>query len=283
MRKSLLAFTAFLFCSQLSFSQTTFWTESFDEEAAGVAGACTGTDPSTCATNNIPANGQWTVTGNVAGITATSDFFQVVGGELVARDLDAEVCFTSEVIDISAYSMVNFSALVSEDGDHEPADYADVTLIIDGVPTLIADWMGMGNATHTLIGDIPNDADWMSTTVTETGITGSTLQIELCAFNGAGTERIIFDDIVLMGILPTMGTAFMAPADLCLDAGVQAGLGGGLPVGGVYSGDGVTDDGNGMTYSFDPAAAGVGVTTITYTEVGGMASDDVEVFDGGYR
>tara|TARA_R110002074_G_scaffold129577_1_gene270790 strand:+ start:4773 stop:12011 length:7239 start_codon:yes stop_codon:yes gene_type:complete len=71
---------------------------------------------------------------------------------------------------------------------------------------------------------------------------------------------------------------FTALADLCVDAGVQAGLGGGMPAGGVYSGPGVTDDGNGTTYSFDPAAAGVGVHTLTYTSGGGSAMDDVEVF-----
>jgi hypothetical protein len=76
----------------------------------------------------------------------------------------------------------------------------------------------------------------------------------------------------------TIVVSFTAPADLCIDAGVQAGLSGGIPTGGVYSGSGVTDDGNGITYSFDPAAAGVGVHTITYTLAGNMASDDVEVF-----
>ncbi|MEL6660983.1 MAG: T9SS type A sorting domain-containing protein, partial [Bacteroidota bacterium] len=50
-----------------------------------------------------------------------------------------------------------------------------------------------------------------------------------------------------------------------VDAGVQTGLSGGMPAGGVYSGNGVTDDGNGMTYSFDPAAAGEGENVITYT------------------
>ena len=73
-------------------------------------------------------------------------------------------------------------------------------------------------------------------------------------------------------------TTFAAPADLCIDAGMQAGLGGGSPTGGVYSGPGVTDDGNGVTYSFDPTAAGVGIHTITYTENGNSASDDIEVF-----
>ena len=76
---------------------------------------------------------------------------------------------------------------------------------------------------------------------------------------------------------------FTAPADLCVNAGVQADLDGGTPTGGVYSGVGVTDDGNGMTYSFDPADAEVGVHTITYDydDANGCsdsALDDVEVF-----
>ena len=88
---------------------------------------------------------------------------------------------------------------------------------------------------------------------------------------------------VTVNALPT--ATFTAPADLCIDAGVQAGLGGGTPsgAGGVYSGPGVTDDGNGTTYSFNPAAAGVGIHTITYTFTDGngcvgSANDNVEVF-----
>jgi hypothetical protein len=74
---------------------------------------------------------------------------------------------------------------------------------------------------------------------------------------------------------------FTALADLCVDAGVQSGLGSGAVAGGVYSGPGVTDDGNGNTYSFDPASAGVGIHSITYTGAGscaGATSDNVEVF-----
>ena len=76
---------------------------------------------------------------------------------------------------------------------------------------------------------------------------------------------------------------FAALADLCIDAGVQTGLSGGSPIGGVYSGDGVTDDGNGMTYSFDPVAAGANSHAITYdftdaNTCASSASDDVQVF-----
>ncbi|QIE58149.1 T9SS type A sorting domain-containing protein [Rasiella rasia] len=80
------------------------------------------------------------------------------------------------------------------------------------------------------------------------------------------------------------GTAdFAAPNDVCEGSPVITDLGGGSPFGGVYSGPGVTDDGNGNTYSFDPVAAGAGIHTITYTVQDGACSlassdsDDIEV------
>ncbi|MCW5519765.1 M36 family metallopeptidase [Aureitalea sp. L0-47] len=82
---------------------------------------------------------------------------------------------------------------------------------------------------------------------------------------------------------PSGLAAFTAPADVCASEEVLTGLGGGTPFGGVYSGPGVTDDGNGATYSFDPAVAGVGVHSITYTvqagtcSVASSASDSIEV------
>jgi hypothetical protein len=77
---------------------------------------------------------------------------------------------------------------------------------------------------------------------------------------------------------------FTAPADLCSSAGVQRSLGGGLPSGGVYSGNGVTDDRNGTSYSFDPAAAGAGTHSIryTFTNASGCAasaSDNIAVLE----
>ena len=98
--------------------------------------------------------------------------------------------------------------------------------------------------------------------------------------DGNGCTNSITDDVEVFE-LPTL--TFTAPADLCIDAGVQAGLGGATPTGGVYSGPGVTDDGNGTSYSFDPMAAGAGIHTITYTYTDGNGctnsiTDDVEVY-----
>lgn len=52
--------------------------------------------------------------------------------------------------------------------------------------------------------------------------------------------------------------------DFCTLGGVET-VSGGLVGGGAYSGPGVTDDGNGATFTFDPVAAGLGTHTISYT------------------
>lgn len=50
----------------------------------------------------------------------------------------------------------------------------------------------------------------------------------------------------------------------CMNDGVITDLGGGQPAGGVYIGPGVTDDGNGSTFSFDPMETGAAIHTVTY-------------------
>ena len=64
-------------------------------------------------------------------------------------------------------------------------------------------------------------------------------------------------------VVPLPTVAFTAPADLDEDVGVQTGLGGGLPTGGIYSGPGVTDDGNGLDASIKdiPSIFEKGITT----------------------
>lgn len=82
---------------------------------------------------------------------------------------------------------------------------------------------------------------------------------------------------------PSGIATMVAPEDVCEGSPEITGLSGGTPLGGVYSGPGVTDDGNGQTFSFDPVVAGVGVHTILYevpaTNCAGASSDsdDIEV------
>ena len=85
---------------------------------------------------------------------------------------------------------------------------------------------------------------------------------------------------------PSATATFTAPADVCIEVGVMSGLSGGTPFGGVYSGPGVTDNGNGTTYTFDPTVAGVGIHTITYSVAATSCApassdtDQIEVTEG---
>ncbi len=93
----------------------------------------------------------------------------------------------------------------------------------------------------------------------------------LCAFDGLDLYISDYSNgkIVKLAInqpvfstLPTV-CGNTAPAD----------LGGASPTGGVYSGPGVTDNGNGSTFAFDPAAAGgPGDYTVTYTLINGSTA-----------
>jgi len=82
---------------------------------------------------------------------------------------------------------------------------------------------------------------------------------------------------------PSATASLTTIEDLCASSGVVTGLSGGSPNGGIYSGPGVTDDGNGLTFTFDPATAGVGLHTITYEvsagacSVASTATDTIEV------
>ncbi|MCH9660561.1 MAG: M36 family metallopeptidase, partial [Bacteroidetes bacterium] len=84
---------------------------------------------------------------------------------------------------------------------------------------------------------------------------------------------------------PGVGTPTLETINsVCITSGVQTGLGGGTPTGGVYSGTGVTDDGNGTSYTFDPVVAGVGSTIITYTITSlcsGGSESDTDTIDVG--
>lgn len=67
--------------------------------------------------------------------------------------------------------------------------------------------------------------------------------------------------------------------EICLAGGIQTELSGGNPEGGVYSGIGVTDDGNGSTFTFDPSVAGAGMTTVTYAVIDFCSGEPITLTD----
>ncbi len=83
--------------------------------------------------------------------------------------------------------------------------------------------------------------------------------------------------------MPSQLAALNVPEEVCASSDILSNLTGGSPYGGIYSGPGVTDDGNGSSFSFNPFVAGVGIKTITYSvptgpcSLASAASDTIEV------
>ena len=109
---------------------------------------------------------------------------------------------------------------------------------------------------------------------------------------GVGVHTITYtmgssamDDVEVFD-LPVVNMATVS--GYCLDSPLQgAPITGGSPAGGVYSGIGVTDLGNGTSYNFDPTVNGIGTVTVTYTytDANGCtdsATSDIEVLDCGF-
>jgi len=121
--------------------------------------------------------------------------------------------------------------------------------------------MGSGTGGVLIFG--PANGDLSGNTITGTladeclifvfnSLTGATVpnsQVQVCGSSVAATSSV---SLVLSG------------DSFCADDAEQT-LSGGMPSGGVYSGTGVIDNGNGIDFRFNPALA-VGTTAITYTE-----------------
>jgi hypothetical protein len=144
-----------------------------------------------------------------------------------------------------------------------------VTLQVDGELNGAATWEWMG------INADCNGTYIAFTTETVTGFYFDFIDQEFVVrANGGCLDAPVCFTFIPSQLTGQPAALSLAVSTYCEDAGVQTGLGGGSPAGGVYSGTGVTDDGNGMTFSFDPAAAGVGSATVTYTYDTGTACGD---------
>ncbi len=182
-----------------------------------------------------------------------------VGVHTITYDFtDANNCSnsTSETIEVFAAPIVNFSALPDLCSD------GDVQMNITGGIPLGGTYSGPG---------VTNNPDSTYSFNPATAGVGMHI-IEYTFIDGNGCETVASDEVEVFA-LPIV--TFVAPMDLCSNAGVQSGLVGGTPAEGMYSGPGVTNNSDG-TYDFDPVIAGAGTHSINYTYA---TPDFVEVFD----
>lgn len=92
------------------------------------------------------------------------------------------------------------------------------------------------------------------------------IDLYICENTGGKISRLVINNPVI--------SAITACSNETLDN-----LGGASPTGGVYSGPGVTDNGDGQTFTFDLAGQGLGTHMITYTISGASVNTTLEVVD----
>jgi len=80
-----------------------------------------------------------------------------------------------------------------------------------------------------------------------------------------GSSESTTDGVASFDVLGIVTAGFIKPDVIfCLNSGAYEFLDGGFPLGGIYSGAGIVDNGDGITFNFDPAAAGVGLHSVNY-------------------
>ena len=128
-----------------------------------------------------------------------ADFFRTSGGVLVGEDFDQEICWESPLVDFTSGTM--FSVDLSWTGfDVQADEYINVKYSIDGggyvtVPNVA----GGGAGTIQYAAGLDQNG---SLTVTKTGLSGSTIQIQICGNFNANAESMTIDNVSVPGSNP---------------------------------------------------------------------------------
>ncbi|MCB0802628.1 MAG: T9SS type A sorting domain-containing protein [Flavobacteriales bacterium] len=175
----------------ISYSQTTLYSEDFtSQNGKGVVGTGPSTGP-VYDTSGV----NWTINVNEIGLIATSDWFQVRNEMFEGQDTENEQQWISDTFDISGYINVTLSLDASEVGTMESLDYLDVEYSTDGGQnfTKIINYNGLGDANHTLIDD------FTSVTISQNGLSGTTMIVRISMLNNSGSENTRFDNVLVTG------------------------------------------------------------------------------------
>ncbi len=88
-----------------------------------------------------------------------------------------------------------------------------------------------------------------------------------------GTSFSLLDGYESFEMPPSQATFDQFHENICINTDVVYGLGGGFPLGGYYSGPGVIDDGNGLSFTFKPSEVGIGTHVIYYEVYDGVCTE----------
>lgn len=161
---------------------------------------------------DYPGSVTWSLEYSGANMTS-EDWAMVNNGVFELRDTGGPVTLTLAPVDITGFATVCFSVDVAGRGDLEykpelhgtddtnnQNDYVNIEYSIDGGAWVrIVDFGGNGNADHTLTAPYNADGTFPDSTVSESGLSGNSLQIRIKGQTWAGDEYFTYDNITIEG------------------------------------------------------------------------------------
>ena len=120
------------------------------------------------------------------------DFFRTSGGVLLGEDFDQDICWTSPLIDLNTGTQFSVK-LVWTGFDVQSDEYINVKYSING-----GAYITLGNAIGGGAGTIQYAAGLDhndSITITKAGLSGSTIQIQICAQFNSNNESMTIDNV----------------------------------------------------------------------------------------
>jgi len=195
--------TFLFFVGTLQLGAQEIWHESFPVPDKGVWGSA---DGSTLQTNFEDIN--WTLDYSNVELFDEDDYAKTVstsGGRFECRDINGEVVWRSDIIDISIYKNVRVKLNASEtgSGDNQGNKYLKAFYVLDRNAEMPFEL----NAEHY--------GNWGSDTIVQSNLNGTTLQIVVYMNNHYANDKVILDEIAVTG--EEKNPVLIEPADLVIN------------------------------------------------------------------
>lgn len=171
----------------LFLSGQVIWSEHFDVAEKGIWGNENGSIES-----DFSGIKKWTLEYSAVQLSNANDYAKTVataGGRFECKDINGEITWVSEEIDISAFESAGFQLAVSETGSGENPEnkYIKVYFSVDKGQLHLVEKNG------------GNSGNWGSVLAEHTEIKGNSLQIIIQMNSSYSTDKIIIDEVIVTG------------------------------------------------------------------------------------
>ena len=163
------------------------WSEHFELAEKGIWGNENGTIES-----DFSGINKWTLEFSAVQLKNTDDYAKTVstsGGRFECKDINSEITWLSEKIDISAFESAGFQLNISEtgSGDNPENKYIKAYYSVDSGELKSVEKNAL------------NSGNWGSVTAEQTEIKGNSLQIIIQINSSYSADKIIIDEVIVSG------------------------------------------------------------------------------------